>query len=274
MDYTFRTVTPADLHVQIGAGTVSVSATDTDRTDIEVTGTGADDVLVEQVGDRISVKERDVFRMLSSSRPLRVKVSLPTGSALTARLGSASLHCQGRLASCHVASGSGGVRLSETGDLDVITGSGDVDAHLVMGELRAKTASGDVTAQEVSGSADLITGSGDLRVRGVGGTLTTKSGSGDVAVGQVSGDVSTTSGSGDVEIGLVHRGVVTCRSASGGVQVAVAAGTPTWTDLHTVSGRMAQELDALGPPAQGQPYVELRIRTVSGRIRTRHVARA
>jgi DUF4097 and DUF4098 domain-containing protein YvlB len=273
MDYTFSTPTAADLHVQIGAGTVSVTATDTDRTDVEVTGSGADDVLVEQVGDRVSVKERDVFRMFSSSRPLRVKVSLPTGSALTARLGSASLHCQGRLASCHVASGSGDVRLADTGDLDVMTGSGDLDAQHVAGDLRAKTGSGDVTAHDVTGSADLITGSGDLRLRGVGDRLTTKSGSGDVEVTHVGGDVSTTSGSGDVEIGQVHRGVVTCRSASGDVSVGVAAGTPTWTDLHTVSGRVAQELDSLGAPAEGQTHVELRIRTVSGRIRARHVAR-
>ena len=274
MHHTFSTPTAADLHVQIGAGTVSVTATDTDRTDIEVTGSGADDVLVEQVGHRITVKERDVFRMFSSSRPLQVKVNLPTGSDLTARLGSAMLHCQGRLRSCHVASGSGHVRLADTVDLDVMTGSGDVEAHQVGGDLRAKTGSGDMTAHEVTGSADLITGSGDLRLRAVGGRLTTKSGSGDVAVGHVGGDVSTTSGSGDVEIGEVHRGVVTCRSASGNVSAGVAAGTPTWTDLHTVSGHVAQELDSLGAPADGQAHVELRIRTVSGRIRARHVAQA
>lgn len=273
MNHSFNTPAPADLHVQIGAGSVAVTARDTDRTDVQVTGSGAGDVLVEQVGDRITVKERDVFRMFSSSRPLQVEVSLPTASALTTRLGSASLHTRGHLGSCRVASGSGDVQLGDTGDLDVMTGSGDVQAHHIAGYLRAKTGSGGVHAHDVTGSADAITGSGELRLRDVGKDLTTKSGSGDAVVGHVGADVSSTSGSGDVEIGEVHRGVVTCRSASGDVSIGVTAGTPTWTDLHTVSGRVTQELDSLGAPAEGQAHVELRIRTVSGRIRARHVTR-
>jgi hypothetical protein len=274
MDHTFSTPSVVDLHVQIGAGTVTVTATDTDRTEVEVTGARAEDVVVEQNGDRISVKERDVFRMFSTTRPVHVSISVPTGSGLTSRLGSASLRTHGRLGRCHLASGSGDVSLGDTGDLDVMTGSGDVSAQHVAGDLRAKTGSGDLSALDVSGSADAITGSGDLRLRTVGGGLTTKSGSGDVTVGRVGQDVSSTSGSGDVEVGEVGRGVVTCRSASGDVTVGVSAGTPTWTDLHTVSGRLVQELESLGAPAEGQAHVELRIRTVSGRIRVRHVTPA
>jgi DUF4097 and DUF4098 domain-containing protein YvlB len=274
MNHTFSTPAPVELHVQLGAGSVTVEAADTQRADVEVTGHGADDVVVEHTGDRITVKERDVFRLFSASRPLHVRVSLPERSAVTARLGSATLLVRGPVGTCQVISGSGDVRVEDTGELDVMTGSGDVHAHRVGGALRAKTGSGDLTVETVDGSADALTGSGDLLVRTVGGRLTTKSGSGDVMAGRVGDDVSCTSGSGDIEVGEVHRGAVTCRSASGDVSVGVTEGTPTWTDLHTVSGRVAQELASLGAPAEGQGHVELRVRTVSGRIRTRHVTPA
>jgi len=51
----------------------------------------------------------------------------------------------------------------------------------------------------------------------------------------------------------------------------VPSGTPVWTDIDTISGDVSSRLDSLGQPAEGQDYVELRLRTVSGDITVGHI---
>lgn len=122
----------------------------------------------------------------------------------------------------------------------------------------------------MTGDADLISGSADAQLDDVGGSVRTRSGSGRLVIGSVGADVSSTTGSGDVEVGQIGRGRVACRSASGDVSVTVTHGIPAWTDLHSVSGRITQGLEALGAPATGQDRVELRVATVSGDIQVQH----
>jgi hypothetical protein len=40
-----------------------------------------------------------------------------------------------------------------------------------------------------------------------------------------------------------------------------------WTDVNTVTGSVASNLESAGKPAEGQDYVELRATTVSGDVR-------
>ena len=51
-EYHFQTPQPVSLYVEIGKGTVRVNATDTNETHVQVTGRDADQVRVEQNGDR------------------------------------------------------------------------------------------------------------------------------------------------------------------------------------------------------------------------------
>lgn len=271
MNHSFDTPTPIDLSVQIGSGSVQVTATDADVTQIEITGPHADDVVVEQHGDQIRVTEPHLMhRLLGLSRALQVTVRVPAHSGLSTRLGSADLRTEGPLGACTLASGSGAVLVDRTGTLDATTGSGTVSIHTVDGDLRAKTGSGDLTVAEITGTADLISGSADLHLQAVGGAVTARTGSGDLRIATVGGDVTTTTGSGDTEVGGIRRGRLMSRSASGDVAITVGHGTPTWTDLHSVSGAIAHDLQPLGEPAAGQDHVELRVRTVSGTIRVRH----
>lgn len=275
MKRSLHTPEPIELHVEVGSGSVHITAADTELTEIEVTGPRADDVVIEQDGDHVRVAEpAQLHRLISLSRALQVSVRIPANSTLSTRLGSADLQIEGTLGACTVASGSGTVQADRTGPLDATTGSGRLAARTVDGDLRARTGSGNVTVTEVTGSADLSSGSGDLHVQTVGGGVTTRTGSGRVTVGTVGGDVTTTTASGDVEVGQIRSGRLRCRSASGDVCVTVAAGIPTWTDLHSVSGRIEQSLQPLGEPRDGQDHVELRARTVSGAIRVRHGAPA
>ena len=40
-----------------------------------------------------------------------------------------------------------------------------------------------------------------------------------------------------------------------------------WTDVNTVTGSIASNLESAGKPAKGQDHVELRATTVSGDVR-------
>jgi hypothetical protein len=50
------------------------------------------------------------------------------------------------------------------------------------------------------------------------------------------------------------------------VHVGVPTGTPVWTDITTVSGRIHNALEGVGEPAEGADHVELRATTVSGDV--------
>ncbi len=271
MNRSFDTSTPIDLAVEIGSGSVQVTATDTKVTQIEVTGPRADDIVVERHDDHIRVTEpHPMHRISGLSRAVQVTVHLPAHSGLSTRLGSADLRTEGALQACTLASGAGAVRVDQAKALDITTGSGTVSIGTVDGDLGAKTGSGDLTVAEVTGTADLISGSADLHLQAVGGAVTARTGSGDVRITTAGGDVTTTTGSGDVEVGGMRRGRLLSRSASGEVAITVAQGTPTWTDLHSVSGAIAHDLQSLGEPTDGQDHVELRVHTVSSTIRLRH----
>lgn len=270
MDYTFTTPGPIHLDVEIGSGDIQVTATDTDTTTIEVTGELADQVKVEQDGRTIAVTMPKLTMSFGRRHQVDVVARIPAGSDLSTLVGSADLVTHGALASCRLKSGSGELRLEQIGSGDVIAGSGDLSIERVGGDLRAKSGSGDVSLREVSGSADITTGSGDMQVGTVSGSLSTKTGSGEVRVGQAGGQVTITAASGDVVVDQASAGTVTVRSASGDIAVGAAAGLPVWTDLNTISGHIDSRLVPLGQPAEGDPFLELRLRTVSGDIRVWH----
>ena len=50
------------------------------------------------------------------------------------------------------------------------------------------------------------------------------------------------------------------------MRVGVPAGLPVWTDVSTVTGSVSSDLEGAGQPADGEPFLALRARTVSGDI--------
>ena len=53
--YEFETHEPVDLYVELGKGSLNVTATDTTATTVEVVGRDAEEVMVRQDGKQISV---------------------------------------------------------------------------------------------------------------------------------------------------------------------------------------------------------------------------
>jgi len=273
MERTFETDTPVDLTVEIASGNIRVEARDTSRASVSVTGSRADEVEVDLRGSSLSIigPYRTGFGSLRSAK-MDVHVVVPTGSRLSAKLKSADLIADGTLAQVRVKSGSGDIGLAAvTGDVSVEVGSGDVRAGTVGGDLRVRSGSGDVVLDRSEGSVEVMTGSGDVIVEDASGTVKLKTGSGDLRVNHGHGDIDLTAASGDVIVNSIDQGRVRSRNASGDVSVRVPTGTPVWTDISTMTGKIQSTLASTGAPEKGQPHVEIRVTTLSGDIRLQNV---
>jgi DUF4097 and DUF4098 domain-containing protein YvlB len=268
MQKTFSTPTPISLYVEIGSGGVTLHTDDTDETSVDVSGKNADAVLVEQRGDEIVVIARQGRGgFFGSSGDLDVHISLPHFSKVTTKLGSADLRVMGRLGQSLIRSGSGDVEIEDVdGDLAVETGSGDIDVERITGDLRIKSGSGDVTVERVAGDASIATGSGDVELETAGGSVQVKSGSGDLRVRDAHQDVALSTASGDLLVDRMNRGQLAAKNVSGDITVGIPAGIPVWTDITSMTGSVRSDLEGAGEPDEGQDYIELRAKTVSGDV--------
>lgn len=266
-EYRFETHRPVHLAVEIGRGDVRVTATDTTESRVLITGRDADLVEVRQEDDRIAVKGPKQRSLFSGGDRLDVDVTVPAGSEVAVRTGSADVRIEGTIGAGQVKSGSGEVVVdTATGPLQVETGSGDIQVRDAQGGLQAKSGSGDVAAREVGGSLMVSTGSGDVQVTTARAAAVVKTGSGDLQVGEAQGDLSFATGSGDLVVRAAYRGRLTAKGASGDLHVGVPAGVPVWTDISTVSGEIRSSLIGAGEPEPGAEHLELRAKTVSGDV--------
>jgi len=267
-DHRFETPAPVSLYVEIGSGQIDVTATETTTSTVEVTGSQADEVDVHLEGRQLRIvapRQRGGF--LGQDSSLFVTVTVPTASDLTVRTGSADLGVVGEIAATHVKTGSGDVRLDVvSGEATVETGSGDVEVEQARGATRVKCGSGDVQVRASESALAVSTGSGDVELGTNHGPVVVKTGSGDVRVTESLADVALVTGSGDLQLENARRGKFSAKGASGSVHVGIPHGTPVWTDLSTVTGRIHNGVEGVGEPAEGADHVELRATTVSGDV--------
>jgi DUF4097 and DUF4098 domain-containing protein YvlB len=266
MRKTYTTPDPVSLFVDLRAGDLVIRAGDTTETVVEVSGKDTDAVTVDQHGDEIKVLVQQ-GGFFGSSPHFSVHVSLPTASRLSAKLGSADVRAEGRLGQTTVRTGSGDIRIDELGaDGYLETGSGDVQVDVVTGSLQVKCGSGDVILDRLSGVTEVSTGSGDVLVASARQALTAKSGSGDLRIREADEDVALSTASGDLVVDLIRRGQLTAKNVSGDIKVGIPAGVPVWTDITSVTGNVRSNLEGAGEPGQGQDFIELRAKTVSGDV--------
>jgi DUF4097 and DUF4098 domain-containing protein YvlB len=273
MHKTFSTPEPVQLYVELGSGDLVAHAEEVDETTVDVSGQDAEDVVVEQRGSEIAIlvkNQRGGF--FGGSREVDVRVTMPSNSRLATKLGSADLRATGRLGGAVLRTGSGDVDVETVdGDVQVESGSGDVSIEEVGGRLEVKTGSGDVRLQRLHGPGEVATGSGDVGIGSAAESVQVRSGSGDLRVREAQDDVALTTASGDLVVDLVHRGRLIAKNVSGDVRVGIPAGIPVWTDISSVTGSVRSDLDGAGEPSDGQDYIELRARTVSGDVYLRQL---
>ncbi len=105
-DYRFETHSPVNLVVEISKGNVHVRCTDTSESTVLVEGKNADDVVVEQHGDSITVTEPGRGRIFGDNT-LTVEIVVPESSNPAVRTGSADIQIEGPAGHAQLRSGSG-----------------------------------------------------------------------------------------------------------------------------------------------------------------------
>jgi DUF4097 and DUF4098 domain-containing protein YvlB len=281
---SFTTPGPAALSARFAAGRLTVrtvadgdDATTTtvdvrpgnphSETDIE----HAAATVVEQRGDTIVVIAPPTRGWFGRNPKLDVRAVVPVGSRVDVDVKSADVELAGQLGRASTATASGDVTIDHVAELAARTASGDLTCRTVAGAASVTTASGDARLDAVSGSAELATASGDIEVDSVGGDARARSASGDVAIGRVDGSVTARTASGDVRIRSVRRGTVQIDTASGDVEVGVAAGTAAWLDAQSLSGSVSSTLDPTDTPADDSETVTIHTHSLSGDV---HIRRA
>ena len=266
MQNTFTTPDPVALHVELGSGTVSIDAVETGESSVTITGPRAEEFVVEQSGRNLAVIAPRGRFFGSDNHTVRVVV--PEGSDVSTKTGSADTETSGPLGTVMLKTGSGDIEVARAdGTMVVESGSGDVRCHEAGDAVRIKSGSGDIDLGDVRGRTGISTGSGDVVIGVAHERTVIKTGSGDLELKRSESDVSLTTASGDLVVGHAPRGKISAKNVSGDVRVGIPAGTPVWTDVNTVTGSVASNLQSVGKPTDGQDFVELRATTVSGDVR-------
>jgi DUF4097 and DUF4098 domain-containing protein YvlB len=274
--YTFETPEPTTVVVRAGAGHVTVTTGDTQRTTVELTAlnaAGEDAVAEARVEQQQHAVVVDIPRRLRSSlfRPppsIAIEITCPHGTVIDAKADSADLTAIGSYAEAILTTGSGEVSVDDvTGTAKLKSGSGGVNAGRIGTALVVTTGSGDVSVDDSAHVTTVTVGSGDIRIGEVSGEAVTRTGSGDIEVDRLGGTLLTKSGSGDVVVRRARSGSLKATGASGSISIGVDQGTAAWLDVSTLTGRVSQELEQTGAPTDGQQRVEITAHTVSGDLR-------
>jgi hypothetical protein len=273
--HTFQTPAPVLLRVEIPHGRIQVIAAQTEVTRVELIAINGDEVArqwiaqaeVAQRGDEIVVLVRQhnpKFNVFGRGVEAIVHAPLASGARLS--LGSGRIETLGRMGDVEATSGSGAIRLEETGEARALTGSGDIDIGAATGSVDAKSGSGHVTLGAIAGDARVTTGSGHTQIAQCEGTARIKTGSGKVEIDKAGAALDAFSASGAIEVRRADHGRVRAKTVSGRVSVRIADGAAAWLDIDTVSGKLRSSLEQSAPPGEGESRVELAISTVSGDV--------
>lgn len=273
---SFETTGPINLKVELLAGDVKLSATDATATTVRLVphGRGGEELAerftVEARGNDVVViapKKESLFGFSKGS--VDVEVDLPHGSTVDIKTGSGDVTASGLLGEVRAATGSGDLTFHEVGEADLKSGSGDITLQSTSGDADIKTGSGDVTVGTAGGRLDLVSGSGDINLRRSDAPVRAKTGSGDLRIGASTGDLDLMTGTGDVTLAGVHGGEVRAKTGTGDVSIGVANGVAAYLDLNTVTGDVGIALEETSGPGDAEAQARLVVHSGSGDIRVK-----
>jgi hypothetical protein len=92
------------------------------------------------------------------------------------------------------------VKMPKSGDLNVSTGDGAVEASAVAGNVTISTGDGSVKGHDLTGRVDLHTGDGGISVEGLKGEVKMRTGDGSIEAHGLDGNVTADSGDGHIKL--------------------------------------------------------------------------
>jgi DUF4097 and DUF4098 domain-containing protein YvlB len=233
------------IQVRFAAGSARILQGPAGTITIDLEGRGVDSLVVEQIGDSVTVRQED--RVVRGS--VQVTITAPEGVSVTAALASADLDVE-----------------LPVEDLSASLASGDVRASEVRRELAVKTASGDVEIDKLSGKGKLNAASGDVRVENAYEDVSVNTASGDIDVNEARGDLRLRSASGDVNVKRYLGADVSVSTISGDATLRIPTGRSVDVELRSLSGsiKLPSRSAAGDTPGGHRPKVRVRFKSVSG----------
>jgi putative adhesin len=276
----FATPEPISATVELYAGVVQVVASDRADTVVEVRPSDESDdsdvkaaqqTRVEYADGALTVRgPRNLALSFSKkTRSVDVLIELPAGSQVHGDLSAGDLRGTGHLGECRYKAGVGHIRLDHTGPVHLTT-HGHITIDTVDGDADITTGSGRVRIGEIAGAAVVKNSNGATEIGAVTGGLRARSANGDITVGRAGSTVEARTSNGDVRVHEVVRGSVALQTATGDLELGVAAGTAAWLDLKTGHGRVDNALEDIGKGPEGSDRtVEVHAQTSFGDITVR-----
>lgn len=246
--FTFSVGNQPSLDVRVSSGRLDLAPAPDGQVFIDVSGSGAAHVVVEQSADTVSIREE------RRGRTVNIRAAIPGGTNLEVAV--ASLNIVSRV---------------DLGRVVARTASGDIDLGQA-DSVELKTASGDVKVDTCASRCDIVSASGDVRIHLVAGDLSVSTASGDVGVERAEGRVEVKTASGDIRINRCSGNSVEATSMSGDVDLGLPEGTRVEAEIDSLSGDVV--LPSRRPPSgDTERNLKLRAKTVSGDVVVRRVPR-
>jgi hypothetical protein len=276
----FATPDPISVTIDVSCGHLQLVASDRTDTVVEVRPTDESDDSDVQAAQKTRVDYTNgiltvrgpkarVLDFSKKTRSVDVLIELPTGSAVHSDVAVGNVHSTGVLGECQFKTSVGHAQLDRTAQLRLHT-LGHITVDAVDGDADVATGTGQVRLGAVGGAAVIKNSNGNTDIGTVGGDLRVRSANGSITVERAGAGVDAKTSNGGIRIGEVTRGSVTLHTATGDLEVGVAAGTAAWLDLTTGYGRVHNALDDLGQgPEQSERTVEVRAQTSFGDITVR-----
>jgi hypothetical protein len=260
----FDTPEPITARIETAAGRVRLNATDRDDTLVEVRPCNESRAADVRAAERTRIDFAHGTLTVSAGRwgpfgartgAVEIAVELPSCSRLDISVASARVRADGEYADCRLASA-----------------SGDLAVGTAFASIKAKSASGRIAVDATNGNGSLSSASGDASIGALNGDLTFQAASGRLTVERLHGTLKTRTASGSVAVATAVDGEISAHTASGEVEVGVAAGTAARLDIVTASGGVTSELQPSDGPARGDDTLLVHVRTASGDVTVRRSA--
>jgi DUF4097 and DUF4098 domain-containing protein YvlB len=290
----FDTPEPVTADIDI-VGHVQIAASDRSDTAVEVLPAdpadeasvqAAGQTAVEFSGGRLVVKRPKLGPLASLIGPrgsVKVTVELPSGSHVkasslagittTGTLGEAILHSsigdiqveEARWLEARAAIGSVAVD-RVAGPAEVTTSNAPIRIGVIEGAATLESANGSITVDRTVGALQVKSANSRITLREAAGVVQVKSANSSITIGRSLAGITARTNWGRVRIDEVVGGTVHLETGRGNVSIGIAEGTAAWLDLHSKSGVVRSDLDAVGGPETSDAVAEIRVHTDRGDI--------
>jgi hypothetical protein len=277
---TYPAPGPVSVFVDLVAGALTVTATDTDEVTVDVRPSdpsknqhvkSAEQTRVEFTDGRLVVHQPKTlahYSWFGSGISVDVTIKVPAGSSLEVQSPYASVRADGALGRTSVKTSYGDVTLDQVEQPFLHTGYGAITARRIVGDADIVGA-GRIRIGAIEGAATIKNKYEGTAIGLVTGRLEVNASYGDIDVDHALAPVAARTAYGRVRVGEVVRGTVQVDTSYGGLEIGIRDGSAAWLDLSSDHGVVRNTLEAAdGPGGDDEPAdtVEVRGHTKYGDI--------